>query len=156
MKKAELLEAIRRERAELNAIVARVGESGMTDPALDDGWSIKDVVAHITAWEQLCLLWVRTDERGEGRFTQKSLDAMNAKLHDENKDRSLDDVLADARRSYEEFVAMVEEQTDESLVTPPRWADPPLGQVISSNSDDHYREHIDQLMRLLKPPQTLD
>jgi len=27
--------------------------------------------------------------------------------------------------------------------------DPPLGQVISSNSDDHYREHIDQLTRLL-------
>lgn len=156
MKKAALLESIRRERAELNAIIARVGEPGMVEPALEDDWSIKDVIAHITAWEQLCLVWVRTDHRGEGPFTQKSLDALNAKLHAENEGRSLEDVLADARRSYEEFVAMVEEQTDETLVTPPSWADPPLGQVISSNSDDHYREHIDQLLRLLKPPQRID
>lgn len=127
MKKAELVESIRRERAELNAIIARVGEPEMLKPALDDDWSIKDVVAHITAWEQLCLTWVRTNHRGEGPFTPASLSALNAKLHAENARRSLDDVLADARRSYEEFVAMVEEQSDESLATPPSWRTLPSG-----------------------------
>ncbi|MEK7693088.1 MAG: ClbS/DfsB family four-helix bundle protein, partial [Chloroflexota bacterium] len=73
MTKAELLDAIRRDRATLDALVTSLSEAQMIAPELDAGWSVKDVLAHITAWEQLCLKWIREGRRDEGPFTQESI-----------------------------------------------------------------------------------
>ncbi len=55
MTKDELLNSIRSERAILDALVSSLDDSAMSEPALADGRSVKDVLAHITVWEQLRL-----------------------------------------------------------------------------------------------------
>jgi hypothetical protein len=122
----------------------------MVEPALDDGWSVKDVLAHITAWEQLCLGWIREDRREEGPFTEDTLNKLNARIYEENRARSLTDVLDASKRSFVEIAAMVEQLPPDRLAAAPAWAPArPLAEIISSNSDEHYREHIEQISRWL-------
>ena len=126
---------------------------------LNDGWSVKDVLAHITGWEQLCLKWIRENRRDEGPFTQETLDALNAAMHDEHSCGTLAVTLASARNSHDAMIAAVESLDDATLAATPSWAGGgtdaattgrTLANIISSNSDEHYREHIEQIERWLE------
>jgi len=167
MTRSDLLAGIRRDRAQFDALVARVGEARMTEPALEGGRSVKDVLAHVSAWEKICMALVRNNEPiqppppGEtgpsepsGAEGQRQTDAINDKVYQDNRDRPLADVVADAQRSYTDLVAMVEAMSQEQLETPlggPQFAgkSPRVGELISGNSDDHYREHVAQIERWL-------
>jgi uncharacterized protein (TIGR03083 family) len=147
LNKNELLANILRERAVLDALVASLSEAQLIAPELDTAWSVKDALAHITAWEQLCLKWIREGRREEGPFTQESIDAFNGRIYEAHRDHPLDAVLEESRRSYDGMVAMVEAVADD-LDAAPAWAPGrPLGEIISSNADEHYREHIEQIRR---------
>ena len=49
MDKTELLAAIARDRARLEELIAGIDDARMTEPSLEGGWSVKDVLAHISA-----------------------------------------------------------------------------------------------------------
>jgi uncharacterized protein (TIGR03083 family) len=147
MTKSELLANIRRERATLDALVASLSKAQLIAPELDASWSVKDALAHITAWERLCLKWIREQRRDEGPFTQESIDAFNGRIYEANRDRALGAILEDSRRSYDGMIAMVEALADDLDAAPAWGPGRPLGEIISSNADMHYREHIEQIRR---------
>jgi hypothetical protein len=156
--KTELLANIRRDRAQLDALVARVGDARMTEPTLEDDRSVKDVIAHISAWEKICMALVRNntplDPPSPGA-SGPSTDLINQRIYEGSRDRPLEDVVEGARRSYAELLAMIAGLSDDALSAvlgagqEGAEASPPVGQLISSNSDDHYREHIAQIARWL-------
>ena len=158
MTKSDLLANIRRDRAQFDALVARVGEARMTEPALEDGWSVKDVLAHISAWEKICLALVRNNQPiqapplGE---SGPSTDVINQKIYEESRGKRLDDIVAEARRSYADLLALVEGLSEDALTAvlgagqEGTGGSPPVWQLISGNSDDHYREHSAQIERWL-------
>jgi hypothetical protein len=162
MTKSDLLAAIRSERAQLDAVIARIGEARMTEPALDGGRSVKDVLAHISAWEKICMALVRNntpvDPPAPGE-TGPSTDLINQRVYESNRDRPLADVVADALRSYADIVALVEGLSDEAIAVVQGGGQeaaalmdaegPQVWQLISGNSDGHYREHIEQIERWL-------
>jgi hypothetical protein len=158
MTNAQLLASIRRDRATLDALVSPLSEAQMMAPDLEAGWSVKDVLAHISAWEQLCIKWVREGRRDEGPFTQESIDAFNDGIYQANRERPLVEVLEYARGSYTAMITTAEAVTSD-LDAPPPWASDEftggattatLGQIISANSDEHYREHIEQIEAWLR------
>jgi hypothetical protein len=146
MNKPELLESIRRERARLDELIAPLDDDDLTTPGVVEQQSIKDLLAHVTAWEQLCLIWMRTGRRIEGPFTDESLNALNAEMFERDRNLTVADVRTRARRSYAEVLESVGAQSDEVLAADPAWAPGrALWEVISSNTDEHYREHADQI-----------
>src|ERR1700694_1058129 len=56
--KSDLLAAIRTERARLNALFAPMDDARMLGVMRNDGWTAKDVLAHVSAWERRLLLWI--------------------------------------------------------------------------------------------------
>jgi len=50
--KQQILAALREEFERWEALLAGLSEAQITAPQLDDGWSIKDVIAHLRAWQQ--------------------------------------------------------------------------------------------------------
>jgi hypothetical protein len=157
MTKDEFLDNIRRERAKLDDLVARAGEARMEEPALDGGRSVKDVLAHICAWEKIAMGLVRNNQQlrppppGENG---PQTDTINDKVYQDNRARPLADVVADEQRSYRDLVAMVEAMTQEQLETPLGGQEhagqsPPAAAIIGGNSDGHYSEHSEQIERWL-------
>jgi hypothetical protein len=54
MDKTSLLKTIQTEYAEFESIVAPLSEAQLCSPTLDGGWSVKDIMAHVAVWEQIC------------------------------------------------------------------------------------------------------
>ena len=50
--KKQLLAEMQSEQAAWLALLDEIGEENMTQPEVAGGWSIKDIVAHITGWRR--------------------------------------------------------------------------------------------------------
>ena len=50
MNKSELLNGLRKEYQQWEALLDQIGEARMDQPGVAADWSIKDIVAHLTGW----------------------------------------------------------------------------------------------------------
>ena len=154
--KADLLERIQRSRLALDATLDRLSEAQLTAPGPDGGWSVKDHLAHITAWEQGIVALLHRRPRwaamglDEAAIRGADEDAINAVLYEQAKDRPLDDVLAAFHDSYRQILVTVDGLSDADLFrTYSHYApdepgedsgDPIIGWIIG-NTYEHYDEH---------------
>jgi hypothetical protein len=150
MTKDELLAAIHRDRARLDALIAPLDAFRLTAPALDAGWSVKDVLAHIATWEGLCAEWLRDVAGGvtPPRPETRDVDATNARSYAAAKRAPLAHVREASRRSHADILSAIEALPESDLADETRFGWP-TWQMASSNSDEHYREHIEQIERWL-------
>jgi hypothetical protein len=150
MTKDELLASIRGDRARLEALIAPLDEARLTEPALDAGWSVKDALAHISMWERICCEWLAAAARGEtpARPEVQDVDGTNARNYQAAKGRPLPDVLGESRHSHQAMLDAASALSEAELADDKRFGWP-TWQLVSANSDDHYREHIDQIARWL-------
>jgi hypothetical protein len=150
--KDALLQRTREERAALDEAYAKLTEDELCAPVLDGGWTMKDALAHITAWEQRVLRAAAATARGERNvwpepgYTMADVDRLNERDYLANKDRPLADVRAEAASSYADYVRWFEGFSPEQIAS--ELADTPgikLEQIIRANGDEHYREHLDAI-----------
>jgi hypothetical protein len=153
--KGELLAAIRVERADLEKALAGLSREQMLRTTSAGAWSVKDTLAHIVAWEQWMIGWTGQLLRGETLHdptpvaTEDEVDRLNAESYERNRDRTLDDVQADFRRSYADALRLAESLPEERLQEqhPDTWPHGPLWQGVAANTCWHYREHLDSIRR---------
>jgi uncharacterized protein (TIGR03083 family) len=144
--KQELLHLIRTEHDALDATVAPLAVEQLTAPSLADGWSVKDVLAHITWWEQQMLLKLRgvhMELHREDEEWAETIKRVNAQVFEDLHARPLPDVLTAYGRSYAEVLAAVEALEEADL------ADLDLWNHIACDSYEHYAEHLQDLRRVL-------
>jgi hypothetical protein len=151
--KAELMARIHRERAALEQAIGRLRDEQMT--AAGAGWSVKDLLAHITAWEQVLL---RCDLQGRSFAEAARMDeataaatanmtaetGLNDYFYQRDKNRPLPDVLADFRHSHQQLLAALDKLDAAALMRPEDPNDPesrPLIESIIGDTYAHYREH---------------
>lgn len=150
MKKAEVLEKIRSGRERLEAAIAGMSEAEMARPGVVGDWSVKDLLAHVTAWEAelVTALWYTTLGRQPRLGSIRDVDAWNAERYEENRGRPLDRVLGDFRGVYDQLLQRVEKLSDDELNDPQRYKwtrGEPLLAYIAANSYDHEKEHAAQI-----------
>ncbi len=154
--KNALLEEIEREHRRLEQNLAFLTDDQLTEAGVVGDWSVKDLLAHLTAWENLFLGWYRAGLRGEvpqtpaPGFTWKDLDRLNRQIYEENLDRLLESVKADFRRSYQETLKVVERIPADDLYTVSLY--PWMGKgtligYIRANTSSHYRWAKEQVRK---------
>jgi hypothetical protein len=93
-----------------------LSDEQMTTPGVMGEWSIKDILAHITDWEEEALHHLPTVMAGQRppRYAATGgIDAFNARKSEENRQRSLAEVLQrhdDVHQQLIDFVAGVPEE----------------------------------------------
>ena len=157
--RAELMELIRRERAALENTLSQLAEEQLLQLLGPDGWTVKDLLAHITIWEQRMVQWTReslrgyTPERPAPEMTWDDLDRLNQINYEESRDRPLDSVLGEFNRSYLQVLQIVGELTQEDLFDPMRFVwrhSDPMWHMVAANTWWHYREHNDTIRSWIK------
>ena len=107
MTKSKILELIHGERQALKAVLGPLSEEQLTWPGVESDWSVKDILAHITDWEQRMVRWIEESMRGEvperpaPGMTWDDLDRLNQEIYLLNKERAPADVLAESDSSYQ-------------------------------------------------------
>jgi len=136
-------------RTRLDAALAGFSDEAMLD-RIDDEWTRKDVLAHIEAWERRVVDLLERLRTGEALAEQVATDELNARFHAADKDRSLADVRSGERAAYERMLAAIDGAADEELFDGSHfaWTDGDrLADWFRSNGDEHYDEHLEQLIR---------
>jgi hypothetical protein len=156
--KADLLARIDASWTALQGFIDGTDPMKLTESRDAEGWSVKDHLSHIAAWERsmLYLLQGRPRHEGLGVDEQLYLDGgfneINAAIHDQTTDRSLDEALADLRWTHEQLLDQIDRLTDADLrqtyshFLPDEPGDetgePILGR-LAGNTYEHYDEHRD-------------
>ncbi len=151
MTKNELLQKIESEWANLQAALDGLTEEQLHQSGVVGAWTIKDVLAHITAWQTRLIATLFKAERGSTPETVeagKTVDQMNEKFYREMKDRSFDQVWDDLDSSYQQLLSRLEGWKEKDLFDPKRfkWMQgKPLVEYIAGDSYEHYAEHAAQI-----------
>jgi hypothetical protein len=152
--KAELLENLRREHDALADTIAPLTPEQMTTAGVhgegNEPWSVKDILAHITWWEQSVFGWLGLPpavERSPLPQGNLSDDEANHAIYEGNKDLGLADVVSRFKQSYARLLQAVGEASEEQLGRP-RASDPGgslVYELIPGNTFEHYHVHNDAI-----------
>jgi putative acetyltransferase len=155
--KADLLEKIHAARKNFKTIMDGLTDVQLTTPGVEENWSIKDILAHLTAWERLTLeRLIAGLEKKKLKFrpiqTDEDVEWMNARVYAINKDRPLADVLDDFRTGHAMLIDKIMSLDKLAIqdTTPVEWAgDRPVWSLIADNTYFHYAEHQEAIEKWL-------
>lgn len=132
----------------------------MLEASLAGGWSVKDVVAHVT-WSEREMVGVLRQRALVGSpLWALDQDARNAIVYAENRDRDLDELLSEEQRVYAELLPLLEELTSEDLVDAGRWEqmlpNVPPWRIFAGSTFLHYEDHAAAIAEWLESTTTLN
>ena len=149
---ARLAEILQAERAQWRALLAEVGPERMEIPGAAGEWSVKQLVAHLTWYEQAVLDGARQVMGGQS-FTRpggalEAMDERNARIAAAAGDRPLAGVLSDSEQVFSDLLTMLARVPDAMLNDATLLGLPddiPPWMRVANNSYAHYREHAADL-----------
>ena len=156
--KSEILEKTRTSRRAFDDLLAQIPENRMIEPGAEEDWSIKDILAHITVWEQRMLGWIQVAVEGlepempAPGLTWEEVDELNAATYAAYKEQPLDEVIKAYLASYEQALEVLQAYPEEALMKSDyfTWRQGrPLSIVVAANTYWHYDEHLPSLQQFL-------
>ena len=148
----------------LQAVISDLTPTHMEELRDAGGWSIKDQLAHVTAWEASLLALLEGRSRlaaiglREDEFDLDDFEAINAALQQRAAVHPAAAVLAESRATHERLVARLTALGAEGLARP--YAefqtgagadrDRPVRDWVDGNTYEHYDEHVATIGALLE------
>lgn len=149
MTKSRFLDTVRADHARWQAALYRIDPALMTEPGICGPWAVKDLVAHVTWHEREMVGIIQARALVGSDLWGLPTDERNAAIYAQNRERALDDVLAESRAVGAALLANVETLSDTDMVDPGRYRDMPDDwvpwQVFAQNTYEHYRDHLPDL-----------
>ncbi|MBN1643006.1 MAG: ClbS/DfsB family four-helix bundle protein [Anaerolineae bacterium] len=146
MTRSRLLDQVRSGRAQFGALLDELDRAHMGTPGVQGAWSVKDIVAHVTAWEERMVAWLGQAAHGELDLPDwRGVDDMNEQTYQERKDWPLDEVMATFAQVGAQAIAAIEATPEPDLFAPGRFAglgDGALWRLVAANTFEHYPAHI--------------
>lgn len=144
--------AIVNERKYWEALVNEVGAERAEQPGVMGDWNFKDLAAHLTVWRERTINRLLAAAEGQpeppppwpAALGTEDFDVINDWIHEQHRDRPLEDVLKESMDSYDRLAGAVGAFSDEELNDPTRFAwleGKSLGAAIHDRSlFDHLHE----------------
>ncbi len=139
MKKSQLLQKVDDAWASFKASFAGLSDAGFEKPGALGEWSVKDILGHVTAWEEESLKHLPVILEGKRPPRYKDvyggIDAFNARTAEEKRSLPLADALKQLDEIHARLVAYLGSAPDEEFVqTRFRWR-------IYWDTYGHYPQH---------------
>lgn len=142
----QLLQQVIEKRAEWDALTAQVPAEKWLEPLQPGGWTLKDICAHVTWYEREVIPAFLTHVMEGSPLWLLPLEERNRAIYELNRDRSLEEVQAEAAMVFERFIDAARTLDDSDLDDPTHFKYMPLDwkpfMLITTNSLEHYEDHI--------------
>lgn len=146
MKKEELLEKLNAAWDAFQEAYAGLSEAGLLEPGVTGDWSIKEIIAHVTAWEKEALKMLPLIQKGQRPPRYKDLyggiDAFNAQKAAASQSLSLSQVLQQAQETHQRLVDYIQQVPDELFTR-----DTPFRRRLRLDTYSHYQEHTSAIRK---------
>jgi len=158
--KREFVESVEQEHQTFVELVRSVSTSRYREEGVwGDGWTIRDLLAHLTEWEQMFLGWHRAGHDGRQPvmpapgFKWNETPRLNQAIWSKHRSKSARKVIDEFEASYREMFSLIQQLSEEELLTPGHFAwtgKYPLTTYLAPNTCSHYRFATKILKRWLK------
>ena len=115
MDKQQLLKQLEKAWAAIKESYAGLSDSQLTEPGVMGEWSVKDILAHVTTWEEALsyLPLILTGGRPPRYIQSGGIDAFNAQMAEQKRGLALSDVqrqLDETHRRLLDYIRSVPEE----------------------------------------------
>jgi hypothetical protein len=119
---------------------AGLSEAELLEPGVTGAWSIKDIIAHVTWWEEEALKHLPLILAG-GRpprysVTYGGIDAFNARMTEQRKNLPLAEVLRQRDEVHWRLIAFIESASDDQITEDTRFR-----RRLRLDTYGHYPKH---------------
>jgi len=161
--KKQILKMLREEFNRWEELLASMSEEQITDPHLPSNLSVKDVIAHLWAWQQRSVARMKAAlHNREPEFprwpetldpdSEDDLEQINAWIYETYREKPWSSVYRDWREGFLRFLDFGEAIPEKDLLDPRRyaWMDGlPLSLILQSSYEHHHEEHLEPLLAWL-------
>jgi hypothetical protein len=161
--KDQLLGEITDAWKDLKGFLDTLSDEQMT--ALTDlhGWSVKDHLSHLAAWENSINFFLQDKTRYKGLgidknlFETGSIDEMNQVIQKHHRKMGIREVLNLLDATHSDFLQLIASKSDDDLNQPLKAIQPetseggqyPVVKIIFDNTADHFKEHLAWIKTLI-------
>jgi hypothetical protein len=150
--------------ASLNARVVHLPPEQLDGPRSPDGWTVKDHLGHIAAWERAAIalmdrqLHYRALDVPDEVYEAGGIDGVNAAMHERARALPAAAVMGELAGVHRQLLDRLEELDDADLARPYHdfvpdapWEDDgtPMVAWIAGNTYEHYTEHLPWIETIL-------
>jgi len=151
VKRSGLLQRLDQRWDELRDAYAGLPDAEMTEPGVTGGWSVKDIVAHVTSWEEESLKHLPDVLAGRRpprySVTYGGIDAFNARTVGQRAKLSLAEVLRQRDDTHRRLVDFLRRVPESQLVRETRFR-----RRLRLDTYGHYRKHADAIRKWRAKP----
>jgi len=114
----------------------------ITDSCLSNGWSVKDLIAHLAAWEWRCASLLEVSHNTDAPLhAMPDVDALNREIYQERIGWSWQEVEYDFQAAHVALISAI------GRLPAARLNDEFVQQTIAEETWNHYRHHLPELQR---------
>ncbi len=144
MTKTQLLNKLEQAWAAFQASYAGLIDAQLTETGVTGDWSVKEILAHVTTWEEEALKYLPLILQGDRppRYSVMygGVDAFNAQMTEEKRRLPLADILAQLAETHRRLVAYIESAPDEQFTTETRFR-----RRVRLDTYGHYPVHTEAI-----------
>ena len=146
MDKSQLLKRLDRAWKAFQESYAGLSDSELKEPGVTGAWSVRDIIAHVTWWEEEALkhLPLIRDGGKPPRYsvTYGGIDAFNALTTERKKDLSLTEVLRQRDDTHRRLIDFIQSVPDEQFIRETRFR-----HRLRLDTYSHYPEHTKAILK---------
>lgn len=140
MDKQQLLKQLDKAWAAIKESYAGLSDAQMTEPGVTGNWSVKDILAHVTTWEEEALKYLPLIIEG-GRTPRYSvkyggINAFNAQMTEQKRGLSLSDVLKQLDETHRRLNDYIHQAPEEQFTRDTRFR-----RRLRLDTYSHYPKH---------------
>jgi uncharacterized protein (TIGR03083 family) len=140
MDRQQLLKKLDKAWAALKESFAGLSDAHLTEPGVMGDWTVKDILAHVTTWEQEALKVLPLILQGGSppRYSVKygGIDAFNAQMREQKRGLPLSDVLRQLDETHRRLIDYVQSAPEEQIRQETRFR-----RRLRFDTYRHYQEH---------------
>jgi hypothetical protein len=150
--KEGLIHLVTDEHNEPKSILGKLSDDAIVKSGVQGDWSVKDIVAHITVWQERGTRWIQDISKGinpniplEGH-TWRDYDQLNEEIYQKNRSKPIDEIVNQLEKSFEELIETIEnfpqDKLEEAFYPEGARQSSFSGKEIISFRYIHYKSHI--------------
>jgi hypothetical protein len=156
--KRQMLELLKEELTHWERMLAGLRDEQITDREVTEGRSVKDIIAHLMAWQQVSIARLEAARRevepelpewlgGSDPEDEDNIDLYNDRIYETYRDQPWSEVFQSWRRGFLRFLEAGEAVPEEDLVNDEKYpwlkGYPPL--AVLEGSSEHHKEHRESI-----------
>ncbi len=146
MVRAQLLKRLDKAWVAFKASYAGLAEAELLEPGVTGNWSVRDIIAHVTWWEEEALTHLPLILEGgrPPRYSVKygGIDAFNAQMTEQKKSLSLSEVLQQQGDTHRRLIEYIQRAPEEQFTRETRFR-----RRLRLDTYSHYPKHAQAIRK---------